>query len=923
MRVLFGRDAESAAVAGFLAESAPSLLVIEGAPGIGKTALFRAAVEAASGHRVVVARPIEAEMDLPFTGLGDLLAGDAIDLAGLPEPQRLAIEAALLLRSPSGAMPNPRAVGVALLNLLRGLAVSGPLVVAVDDAHWLDRASSSALGFAVRRLDAEPIRVVLARRSGATTEVEARVDYEPARVSLGPLTLGAIHALLLDRTGVVLKRPVLRQVLEWSKGNPLHALELARAFMAGQVRVDVAHPSPIGLERLVAQRIEGLPNDSRIGLAVVAASSAPTTRQVAAVLGVDDPGPALAPAVGGGVVEVTDGRIGFTHPLLASAAYTLVEPSALRALHGRLAEVSDDPDERARHLAHAADGPDPRVAAALEAAAERVFRRGAPSLASGLAELARNLTPPEDVAELHRRTLAEAEYRFEAGDTPNASNLVAELAAEAAPGPDRAALWALQARFEHFGHGLGEAVALLRRARDEAGDDPLLRLRIQEGLAWQLYLIRHDLAGADEAATDAVRLAEALGDPVALGEALAIAALTGAARGSADPALIRRAIDLEPGMMDLRVLRHPSFAHACLLTSLDRFTEATGVFEDLLARAEASGDESALPTLLQHLGLVRCLTGDLPGALADTEEAAAVAAQDDQVPAQASALGRIGFIEARRGDPDRAEAMAGRALALAAPNGFDPSDPAPSMARGSEMAIWTLGLTALHRADPARAATLLAPMAEVFRRAGYRQPGELRLLPDTVDALAAAGATDDAASLVAWMATMPAEQASAAAALAMARGVLAGHRGDLSASAAHLEEAVAAYRSVPLPFEVGRALLALGKVQRRARSKAVARQTLEAAAATFEEIGSHGWVRLAVDEAARVGRGGRAANGHTPTELRIAELVAAGHTNREVARRLYVSTKTVEATLTRLYAKLGIRSRTELVRWVMDRAPTD
>jgi DNA-binding CsgD family transcriptional regulator/tetratricopeptide (TPR) repeat protein len=923
MTVVVGRDKELAAVGTFLsAREAAGLLLVDGAPGIGKTTFFRAAVDQAiaSGYRVLRARPAETEVDLSFSGLGDLLEqGVAADLSILPEPQRAALEVALLIRSPTGTSLQSRAAGTGFLNVLRSLAAERRVLVAVDDAQWLDQASVSVIRFAARRLTSEPVRLLLTRRSGSAPDLGTWID-DVEEIALPPLTLGAIHAILFDHLGTVQRRPVLRRIHEWSRGNPMHALELGRAFAGGSARFDAASAVPIGLESLVASRIHRLPEQTRCGLAAAAASRSPTTGLIASALEVEDSHPALAPAIADGIVEINGDEIRFTHPLLASAAHASVDRATLKSLHARLAAVVEDPDEGARHLAHSIDGQDTEVAAALERAADNVFHRGAPSLASGLAELARSVTPTEDQAAIRRRTLLEAEYRFEAGDTLAASELVSELVEDTGPGPERAGLWARLARYQHFAHGLSEGAELFKKARAEAGDDQRLRFEIEEGLTWNLLLMRGDLSAADEAAATALRLAEGMDDPAALGEALAVSALTRSALGATDMSLIERSLELEPQMLGMRVLRHSGFSYASLLTSLDRFDEARRVFEDLLSRADAHGDESALPTLLHHIGLIYCLAGDLTTGLSYAQEAAAVAAQDEQVPARISALGRVALIEARRGAPDQAEMWAGQAFKLACPEGFDPADPVLAMSRGGEAAMWAVGLAALFRGQAGVAASFLNPMTDTFRTAGYRQLGEMRFLVDTVDALCASGSSEGARSLVEWMGTMPRERPSGLAAVALARGLLAAAEGDLASAETHLAEAVDAAKAAPLPFELGRALLAHGRVQRRSKAKIGALRTLESAGEVFGRIGSRGWAELAAEEGRRVGGGERSVEGLTPTEIRVAELVAAGSTNKEVAQMIYVSSKTVEATLTRIYAKLGIRSRTELVRWVIDRA---
>lgn len=923
MSVLIGRDSELAKVERFLVDEVLTtrLLLIEGAPGIGKTA-FLAEVTRLAGrrrYRILQSNPVEAEADLSFAGLGDLLR--RVDIGGidvLPEPQRIALEIALLLRSPDAVQPHPRAVGTGLLSILRDLAAQAPVLLVVDDAQWLDQPSAAALRFAVRRLEGSSVAMIISRRTETAGEVDDWVGGEErTTLALGPLAMGAVHALLSERLRMTLKRSELHRIHQWSRGNPLHALELARAYAEGSVRFDDAVAVPIGLENLLMSRIERLSSETRKGLAAVAASSSLTVDQLSQIMDRTEAANLLGEAVVSGVVEIDQGWVTFTHPLFAAAAYGSVDPIELRGVHRRLAQVTDDPDERARHLAHSIDGRDEAVAEALEKAAENVFRRGAPLVAAGLAQLAGERTPEGNGAARRRRTLAEAEYRFEAGDTLAASGLVTDLIAREDAGPMRAASLSLLARYHHFADGLDGSASYLNSAKDEADDDPRLRFGIEEGLAWNLLLMRSDLRAADRAASDAVTYAEILGDGAAVAEALAVATLTRSALGEEAGDLIERALSLEPHTLQLRVLRHPSFSYGSMLTSLDRFEEAKEVFADLIGRAEAGGDESALPTLLHHLALVECLQGRFPEALKHATEAVSVADQDEQIPARTSALGRLALIHARVGDATAARETADAALGRRDSDGLGPAELSKSMARGGEMAIWARALASLFDGDAAGAANWLLPMAQVFRDAGYQSPGDTRFLPDTVEALVSVGDHEHAAEILGWMETMPVARPAAAAALAMARAMVLAGEADFSGARTHLIEAIDALSRAESPFERGRALLMLGKVLRRSRSKTNARDMLEEAAEQFSRIGAAGWARTARGEAERIGR--RPANEFTNAEIRIATLVAEGHSNKEVAQRLFISTKTVEATLTRLYGKIGIRSRTELVRWAIER----
>src|SRR5919198_3868356 len=381
---VFGRDEELAVVRGFLAapERWPSALVAEGEAGIGKTTLWRAGVEAARKlpALVLTAAPAEVETKLSFAALGDLLEGVLDDvLPELPGPQRRALEGALLPGEPEGLPPDQRAIALGFLGAVRILARKGRVVVAVDDLQWLDAPSGFVLEFALRRLRDEPVGLLFALRAGQkqTLALERALPEERLRsLPVGPLSLGALHHLLNDRLGLVLSRPKVRRLHELSGGNPFYALELGRSLQRGTIRLEPGEPLPSTLAALIQDRLAALPNETRAALLVASALSQPTLGLVACVAG-SDPEEQLAPALEARVVELDEDRILFSHPLLASGVYATAGPAERRALHRRLAQIVPDPEEHARHLALGAKGPDPHVAARLEAAARRAHARGA------------------------------------------------------------------------------------------------------------------------------------------------------------------------------------------------------------------------------------------------------------------------------------------------------------------------------------------------------------------------------------------------------------------------------------------------------------------------------------------------------------------------------------------------------------------
>ncbi|MGH2931683.1 MAG: AAA family ATPase, partial [Gaiellaceae bacterium] len=469
---IVGRDEELRTISSFVQRTPPSgALLIEGDAGIGKTTLWRAGVEASRelSYCVLRASPAEKEETFSYSVVIDLLA-DVLDdvLPGLPRPQRRALEIALLLRDSKGPPPERHTLGVALLGVLRILAASKPVLLAVDDLQWLDRSSAAMLGFAGRRLREERVALLLARRQSSRLDSErlelAIPEERRFAVRVGPLSMGALHRLLRDRLGSTLARPALRRVHEASGGNPFYALELVRALESSGGWTRPGHPLPVPetLEAILHERIDALPPGVRQVLAAAAALRRPTE----SMLG---DWPALEQAAEAGLIELTNDGVSFTHPLLASAAYGSITAAERRRLHRRLAQVVSDPEERARHLALGAEGPDKEVADALEGAARQAAARGAPAAAAELAELAVRLTPTAERGRLLQRRVNAAGYHLPAGELDTASSMLEHLVDELPPGGARAdALLLLASAQQSFRRCLQLAESALDDAR---GDD--------------------------------------------------------------------------------------------------------------------------------------------------------------------------------------------------------------------------------------------------------------------------------------------------------------------------------------------------------------------------------------------------------------------------------------------------------------------
>jgi len=900
-----GREDELAAISDFLeADGPPCAVVVEGEPGIGKTTVWLAAIEQAEarGLRVLRARPAESESRLAFSSLADLLGPVLEDVLGeLPPPQRRALDAALLIDD--GARADRRAVGAGLLSALRALAAQKRVVVAIDDSQWLDPSSAAALQFALRRLRGEPVALVTARRPDGAGELEQA--FPPERVlcvSVGPLEFLALNAVLHARLETTLPRPLLRRLHQLSGGNPFFALELAQspdALGSGTL--------PPTLDALVRGRMTALPEDAQLALLVAAAASQPSVELVENAVG--SPG-TLAAAEAEGIVELDHGSIRFTHPLLASGAYSAAEPARRREAHRLLGGLVRDPEERARHLAAGATGPDEKVGAALEAAATRARARGAPAAAAELSEEAAQLTPPEGEADRRRRLADAGYYHFESGDSRRALVLLEELAAQLSAGPERASVLTRLARVRSYSDDLGAATELFLQAAAEAGDDRALLARAHEGAAAQLFRQRRRLDESVEHAQRAAELARGLGDDALLALALSSQLLAEATLGRLEaPETLEAALALQPEVENERILGQPVFAAAIARMWWEEPGGVKPTSEQLIDRGRAAGDEGSLAYVYVMLAQAECLLGDFEQGWRNAEAAREIAEQAGQEAVGGYARAMQALADAHRGREQEAREAAARALELGRTTELTPV---------TQFAGSALGLLELSLGRPAEAAEHLAPLVELARAERICEPGLTRYVPDQVDALVELGRLDEAGELLDWYEgnAVRLGRRGATASSRRCRGLLAAARGALDEALADFQAALVDHDAVPLPFDRARTLLFYGAALRRAKRKADARDRLEESAAAFEELSATAFAERARAELARIGGRRRSEGGLTATERQIAGLVAEGRSNKEVAAALFVTVKTVEANLSRVYAKLGLRSRADLARHI-------
>jgi DNA-binding CsgD family transcriptional regulator len=896
---IVGREEELASLHAFVSEArgGPAGLVIEGDAGIGKSTLWLAGVEhaRAQGVRVLSSRPAEAERGLAHAGLGDLF-DDVLDdvLPALSLPRRRALEVALLLEEASGDPVDHRALAVAVREVLQRLSEREPILIAVDDVQWLDPSSSSALVFALRRLGANRVLLLLARRLAdkpQPSELEQALGPERVqRLPVGPLSVGALHRYLRDRLGGPFARQTLLRIHERSGGNPFFALELARVL---DVDLDPLEPLqvPETLEELVRARISGLPASTRDALALASALGT-TSESLLEQAGVA--ADALDAAAVANVIERENGTIRFTHPLLSSVLYRDLGEER-RSVHRRIAEIVEDPLLRARHLALSRDKPDADVARVLDDGARLAADRGAAAVAAELAEQALRLTPVDGRDERHRRALAAARAHHAAGEWTRAQTIATDLLAETEIGPWRVEGLVLLADLE----SADRSAAMLEEALREAASLPALQAVIHCRLAWATRF-----KNGSEHIRAALELAEQLEDDVLRARARAVQAILGWFAGDAKtpqdlPAL---AHDFATAVGGEQLVQEATLAVVNTLAPSSTRDEARAFFERE-HQEWRERDEPRSARALWGLSWVEFWAGRWKIAAAHAASAHDISIQyglevpQDHLP--------IAVIAVHRGQFELAREHSERALRLAEEQFvFHPPQ---------HMAI--LGLVALWTGDRSAAAEWLGKADRRAAELGWGEPSVRWWSADYAEMLLELGRIDEAVRVVdVWEADgTRIGREWVLAHVTRCRGLVAAAQEAIDQAASLLQQAVAQHEEVGDPFGRARALLGLGIVRRRARQKRAARVAISDALGGFEQLGAATWVEKARAELGSIG-GRRREEGLTAAELRVAALVAEGQTNREVAAALFLGERTVASHLTHIYAKLGVRSRTELAR---------
>jgi len=904
--VLGGRETDCARIDDLLGRARrgrSGSLALRGEAGIGKTALLEYAVERAEEMTVVRALGVEADAELQFSGLLELLRPLADHFAAIPAQQAAALRSALGLGAAEAV--DRFTVGAATLNVLAAAAEQRPVLVVLDDVQWLDAATADAVLFAARRLVADAVGILFAIRQD-----DAQDAFElPGIDSLVLSGIAAEHAPRLLGPGVAPE--VARRMCEAAAGNPLALLEarpqLSEEQLAG--REPLPEPLPTGptLEAAFAARAASLPHKSRRALVLVSVALAQENRIetiAAALQALELEATALEPAEDAGLVSVADGRILFRHPLVRSAVYHRAPPSERRAAHRALAASLDDPERRAWHLAGAAIGRDEQAASALEVAARAAVECS--GYAAGAAAFARAATLSPDADVRLRRLHGAADAAFRAGRTDDAAGLIAEPAASSPDPHARAAALRLAARIEYVQGSVEEASArLIAAAELLEGVDAALAVEVYaEGCTTRQILGEPSkiLALADRAAS----LAADVHDEGV--ERLAAFtrgwALCGAGRAAEGLRLVepfaRPTEVVEP--LDLLALMRGSLA----LDWLDRSRTAHRYAASAVERARAQGAVGLLPYLLLQQAWHGVRSGFLNDGYAAASEALGLARDHDLLLPRMQALLILAAATARRGDEAECRAYAQEVGPLAEERGL------------RVFRIWllySLGILALARRRLDDAAHDLEAAARELEDARLHSPSFVPRA-ELIEVYARAGRNADAQAAIARFESSPeADSPLGRAAAARGRGLLTTNE----AFEACFDEAFAAHERSDDRWSLARTQLCFGERLRRGGRRVDAREQLGAALGAFEELDARPWAERARGELRATGetRQRRKDWEHerlTPQELQIVLHVARGLTNREVGAALFLSHKTIEFHLGRIYRKLGIRSRAGVIR---------
>ena len=879
-------------------------LAIRGEAGIGKSALLGHARGHADGFRVLRAHGVESESELAFSALSDVFRPVLHLLEAIPPRQAEAMAGALAI---GPAVSGDRfAVCAATLSLLAEAAEDSPLLVLLDDAQWLDPSSAQALLFAARRLESEGVLMLLGVRDGIPSSLDR---FPLPELVVRGLDREASLTLLRQSAAHPVAPAVAADLIETTAGNPL-ALEeipalLSRAQLSGDEPIARDAPTAPTVERALLRRVASLPVEARQGLVIAAASeSGEREALLRAIRTVGlDPG-ALDDAEAAGLISLADDRVEFAHPLLRAAIYHDATAASRRAAHRALADTLGvaGTDRRAWHLAAAAPPRDREAAAALEAAAREARLRGGHAEAAAAFERASELTrDPADRSRLLRQAANDARL---AGEFDRALALLDDALASAADPAARAQVQHLRGVVEMWNRSPLDAHALLQQeaALVEPGDRARAT-RMLTDAAWAALMggeLRLGLATAESA----FELSGAAPSPAS--GVLGIALLLVGEAGQALPLLTayRDVVLGETGSDSARQLIRPA---GQVLMWFEEYDEARSMLARAIEAARAQSALGVLPYLLAVLSDVDFRTGNWAAAYAGAAEAVEIAHQTAQASMHAFSLACLARVEAAQGREEDCRAHALHAVEIAD----------PAIGGAVAYADAALGLLELGLGRSGTAIEHLEQLASGLERRGLQEPSVVQWEPDRIEAYVRAGRDEDAARAVEVFEERgrAANRIWALAAAARGRGLLVADDEFEQA----FDDALELHRRTPTPFERARTELCLGERRRRARRRSDARGPLRSALSTFEQLGARPWADRARAELEASGETARRRDPHaaeqlTPQELQVALMVAQGATNKEAGAALFLSPKTIESHLGRVYRKLNVRSRTELAR---------
>jgi ATP/maltotriose-dependent transcriptional regulator MalT len=913
------RTGELGAIAEFLTSACarPSGLTIEGEAGIGKTTLWSGATEQARerGSCVLSARACQAESAIGYAAVADLLSDvESAIFVRLPNLHRVAVDRVLLRSSDEGPDADQRAVAAAFLATVEMLAADAPVLLAIDDLQWLDASSRAVVTFAARRIKGR-VGVLVTERPEPDCPTAMRwlrvgAKNDIGRIRLGPLSLGELHALISGRLGRSLPRPTMVRIAEVSQGNPFYALELARAVNGQSPTAEQELPRT--LAELMRSRIGDLDAEVRDVLLAAACVTDPTVELLAQAKAITatETVALLEVAESKGIVGIEGNRVRFAHPLLARGVYTDARPSHRRKMHRALAQVEALPEVRARHLALATTNEDPATLEALDVAAEAARARGAPAAAAELVDLAIGLGGDTAI-----RRIRSARYHFHAGNYRHARALLEPHIRELQPGPLRATALGLLAEMRMYHTSFTQAAEMLQRALKDAESEPAL-------LVQTLILLAFARANTGEYdrslhnARQAVALIDELDLPGLTSQACAMWVTVNFMCGQGvDERMLQRALELEDRNADVPVPFRASTVHALVLAWTGRLDEARTQVSAVRNRCIERGEYGHLMFIDLYSTLIEVWRGNFAEAAQTAKDAMERAEQlgGDHALVIADAIGAV--VAAYTGREEETRAHARAAIEKASRCG------SPQLA---DQAIMSLGLLEVSLGNNADAVTTLQPLVARFSTLPGREIVTAAFLPDAIEAMIALGRLDDAKPMIEaleyqgrrldrpWMLAVSAR----------CRSMMLAAEGDVEPATRMAEQALTDHQRLPMPFERARTQLLLGQLQRRQRQKEGATTTLTEALAAFDGMKTPLWTDRTRNELARTRVDPTRELLLTASEQRVAELAACGLTNRDIAAAVFISPKTVEANLARIYRKLGIHTRAELGRIIGQQTET-